>query len=76
MFELTVLFKHEMIGLLPNIYSNFAFWVELRINRVRINRVRINRVRINRVRINRVRINRVRINRVRINRSRPVYVDK
>ena len=23
MFELTIDFKHEMIGLLPNIYSNF-----------------------------------------------------
>ena len=23
MFKLTVIFKHEMIGLLPNIYSNF-----------------------------------------------------
>ena len=27
MFELTIIFKHEMIGLLPNIHSNFELTV-------------------------------------------------
>ena len=27
MFKLTIIFKHEMIGLLPNIYSNFELTV-------------------------------------------------
>ena len=44
MSEITVYFKHEMIGI------GTSNKVDLRINRVRINRVRINRVRINRAR--------------------------
>ena len=39
MFELTVHFKHEMIGIWQRFQRNFEL-SELRINRVRINRAR------------------------------------